>query len=157
MVTMEKPYFRVGVGIILYDSQGDVLCFQRADNPSLWQFPQGGVDAGETYEATLWRELFEETAIPKEMIVATQEYPDWTLYEYPKRLHHQTGAMAGQVHRWYFLEIKPGGAPNLEVAADKEFVAWQTLTMSDFLALPGHDFKLPVYEKLADYYKKQLV
>ncbi len=150
----DKPRFRVGVGAVLYTDTGHILVFNRTDNPALWQFPQGGMDAGESYEDTLWRELYEETAISKDMIESVTPYPDWTLYEYPPHLHTEMGSVLGQVHRWYFLRLKTGTTPDLEAATDKEFSNWQTMSMVDFLTLQSHEFKLPVYHQLAAFYLK---
>lgn len=154
---MEKPYFRVGVGAVLYDHSKHIYCFERSDKPELWQFPQGGVDAGESYEAALWRELFEETALTRDQIATMTPFPHWTLYEYPATLRTETKSVVGQVHRWYFLKLQPGCTPDLTVADDDEFRAWQTMSMSDFLKLPTHDFKLPVYHSLAQFYQSDIM
>ncbi len=159
MKTMKTqgPYFRVGVGVILYGPAGKIICFNRTDNRAVWQFPQGGADAGETYDAALWRELYEETAVTKDMIESVTPYPDWTLYEYPPHLRAEMGSVVGQAHRWYFLELAPDAEPQLDSALDEEFCAWKHITMTDFLTLPNHDFKLPVYHQLADFYQKNVL
>lgn len=153
----EKPYFRVGVGAVLYNNKNEILCFARTDQPTIWQFPQGGVDKNEDYEQTLWRELFEETAITKSMISDVTEYPEWTMYEYPPIQREETKHVVGQAHRWYFLKIKSDCQPNLDEAIDKEFCTWQTLTMTDFLNIPTHDFKLNTYHSLADFFATHII
>jgi len=150
---MDKPYFRIGVGMILYDATGHIYCFERSDKTGVWQFPQGGVDAGETYEDTLWRELKEETGLHESAIMTITPFPEWTLYEYPSLLRTETKTVVGQAHRWFFLKLKPHHLPDLAKATDQEFTAWQALTMDEFLALKSHDFKLPVYQILAQFFK----
>ena len=52
--------------VVLVDADGRVLLAQRPDGKSmagLWEFPGGKVEAGETPEAALIRELGEELAI----------------------------------------------------------------------------------------------
>ena len=52
--------------VVLVDADGRVLLAQRAEGKSmagLWEFPGGKVEAGETPEAALIRELGEELAI----------------------------------------------------------------------------------------------
>ena len=52
--------------VLLVDADGRVLLAQRAEGKSmagLWEFPGGKVEAGETPEAALIRELGEELAI----------------------------------------------------------------------------------------------
>lgn len=58
--------FRPNVAAILQDGAGLILICERADFPGSWQFPQGGVDAGETPEIALPRELREELSLEPE-------------------------------------------------------------------------------------------
>jgi len=152
-----KPYFRVGIAAVLHNKHNEVTCFARTDKPEIWQFPQGGVDKTESFEDALWREIYEETAVTAAMIDVVTPYPNWTLYEYPEALKNETKDVLGQVHRWYFLKLKDDCQPDLDKAVDKEFSAWQTISMTDFLALPNHDFKLPVYNQLSDFYQKHVL
>jgi 8-oxo-dGTP diphosphatase len=60
-----KPVILV-VAVALIDADGRVLLAQRPEGKSmagLWEFPGGKVDAGETPEAALIRELREELGI----------------------------------------------------------------------------------------------
>ena len=47
---MKRParYFRAGVGAVVLEPNGRVLVLERSDVPGAWQFPQGGLDDGET-------------------------------------------------------------------------------------------------------------
>ena len=41
--------YRPNAGIVLFNREGKVLVCARADKPDMqWQFPQGGIDNGET-------------------------------------------------------------------------------------------------------------
>ena len=53
---MAKRY-RPNVAAILQRGDGCVLIGQRADYPESWQFPQGGIDAGESPEDAARREI----------------------------------------------------------------------------------------------------
>ncbi|WP_112061409.1 8-oxo-dGTP diphosphatase MutT [Hyphomonas pacifica] len=76
------------VAAALYDKQGRVLLAQRPEGKSmagLWEFPGGKVEAGETPEQALVRELEEELAIRvdqtslKPITFASFGYPDFHL------------------------------------------------------------------------------
>ena len=63
--TIARPTIRV-VAAALYDSQGRVLIAERPPGKHVagrWEFPGGKIDAGETEEAALSRELTEELGI----------------------------------------------------------------------------------------------
>ncbi len=74
--------------VALIDSDGRVLLAQRPEGKSLaglWEFPGGKVEAGETPEAALIRELREELGIDTvasclaPLTFASHSYPDFHL------------------------------------------------------------------------------
>ena len=76
---------RIGVGIIVLNSDNKVFVGKRIDNPvDKWQMPQGGVDEGENYLNAMKRELLEETGITN--IKLLKEIKNWQQYELPKNL-----------------------------------------------------------------------
>lgn len=78
------PYRRC-VGIVLFNKQGNVFVARRRDiNEPSWQFPQGGVNAGESPENAAFRELAEETGIKSVKII--DQMPKWLTYDYPNHL-----------------------------------------------------------------------
>ena len=55
--------YRLNVAAILRNGAGKLLICERLDRSGAWQFPQGGVDEGETLEQALVRELREEISV----------------------------------------------------------------------------------------------
>jgi 8-oxo-dGTP diphosphatase len=77
-----KKYLHVAVGVI-ENKSGEILIAKRPDSAhqgGLWEFPGGKVDAGETLQSALSRELKEELAIDvlqsQPLIQIRHDYPD---------------------------------------------------------------------------------
>jgi putative (di)nucleoside polyphosphate hydrolase len=68
--------YRENVAAILRNPKGEILVCERLGMPGAWQFPQGGVDAGETREEALGRELCEEIGlVPDDFEIVEQRGP----------------------------------------------------------------------------------
>jgi putative (di)nucleoside polyphosphate hydrolase len=66
---IDKQGYRLNVGIILANRQGKVFLGKRSGSADAWQFPQGGVQAYETLQETMYRELIEEVGLTAEDVV----------------------------------------------------------------------------------------
>ena len=122
---MATQTFRAGVVLVVSRSDGHVMVFERRDVPGAWQFPQGGLDAGEEPLDAAWRELAEETSLTPTEVELVREGDDWIAYEVlPER---RRGIGRGQVQRWfYFRAVTEDVQPTVD---QREFVAWQWQTM----------------------------
>jgi len=58
-----EPKYQQNVAAILRNREGKIFICERIQIPNAWQFPQGGVDEGETAEEALTRELGEEIGL----------------------------------------------------------------------------------------------
>ncbi len=154
----QNQYFRAGTGTVIYNDNQEIVVFSRFNNPAIWQFQQGGMDEGEVLENTLWRELVEETGLSKDDFTEVTPYENWTQYEYRPELrlkNHDPNCM-GQVHKWYFLKIKPNTEINLNNAAHQEFADWRWTTFTDFLSQPD-SIKGKVFQELANFFTNQIL
>ncbi len=106
----DLPY-RANVGVVVFNAEGLTLVGERMDTPGAWQYPQGGVDEGEDFEAAAVRELFEETGIPLKSSVSAKTPPaelvartrDFLYYDFPATLNipRLTDRYRGQKQLWF--------------------------------------------------------
>lgn len=98
--------YRPNVGIVICNQRGQVLWARRYGQHS-WQFPQGGVDDGESAEQAMYRELHEEVGLlPQDVkILATTRH--WLRYKLPKRLIRWDSppVCIGQKQKWFLLRL----------------------------------------------------
>jgi len=64
---IDKHGFRANVGIVLLNNADQVFCARRI-GMSAWQFPQGGINADESPETAMYRELHEEIGLSAEHV-----------------------------------------------------------------------------------------
>lgn len=68
--------FRPNVAAIIQNHSAHILICERLDTAGTWQFPQGGVDFGETHVEALERELAEELSLqPWDYRIVTRKGP----------------------------------------------------------------------------------
>ena len=92
------------VAAIIYDSEGRIFATQRGygDYKEWWEFPGGKMEAGETPEEALRREIWEEleTRIVVEKFVETVEwdYPQFHLSMHCYLCHVESGHLELKEH-----------------------------------------------------------
>ena len=59
--------YRPNVAALIVNPVGNLLICERWTIPGAWQFPQGGVDSGESLEQALYREVREEVLVEGEV------------------------------------------------------------------------------------------
>lgn len=98
--------FRPNVGIILANNRGQVLWARRL-NRNGWQFPQGGIQADESAEQALFRELYEEIGLREQDVEILACTRGWLRYRLPQRLIRRTShpVCIGQKQKWFLLRL----------------------------------------------------
>jgi len=128
--------YRPNVGIVLINPAGKVWLGRRADarGPTNWQFPQGGLDPGETPMAGALRELREETGAQSVSLLGQTH--DWIAYAFPRgHRRRPTGPhWIGQKQLWFAFRFT-GDDAEFDLAAhhEVEFDAWKWADLDSVL------------------------
>lgn len=140
--------FRTGVGILLFNKEGDVFVGQRNDiDGEAWQMPQGGVDEGEEPLAAAFRELREEIGTDHAELLA--DTGGWLRYEWPPEVARKLwdGRWRGQQLKWFAMRFL-GSDDEINIATrHPEFSAWRWVPLDELPSLIVA-FKRPVYERI---------
>jgi putative (di)nucleoside polyphosphate hydrolase len=148
-MTTERPY-RLGTGLVIFNAMGLVLMGERFSPTGAWQFPQGGIDAGEDPWTAAQRELWEETGITPDKVTLLAETPDWLTYDFPPsfRDHPTLGHHRGQKQKWFAVRFLGTDADiHLDAHSEPEFsrVRWVPLVQAAELIVP---FKRDLYAQI---------
>lgn len=124
---LDREGFRPNVGIILLNRKNQVFWGKRIRTHS-WQFPQGGIDRGESPEQAMYRELHEEIGLLPHHVRIVARTRDWLRYEVPDRFirRESRGHYRGQKQIWYLLQmLGHDWELNLRATDHPEFDAWR--------------------------------
>jgi len=147
MNTSTLPY-RPCVGVMLLNRHNKVFVGQRIDaTMEAWQMPQGGIDDGEDFEQTAFRELQEEIGTNNAEIIARSK--DWLYYDLPNDIIGKVwgGKFRGQKQIWFLMRFL---GQDSDIDLDyyhPEFKAWKWVEVAEVpkLIVP---FKRDLYQAI---------
>lgn len=144
---LDREGYRPNVGIILTNRRNEVFWGKRI-REHFWQFPQGGIDKGETPEQAMFRELYEEVGLKPEHVRIMGRTRDWLRYDVPKHWVRREwrSNYRGQKQIWFLLRLTGRDSDVHLRACDRpEFDAWRWSTY--WIPLDNViEFKRGVYE-----------
>ena len=124
---IDSEGFRANVGIMLANARGEVLWARRVGQDA-WQFPQGGIQDGETPQQALFRELKEEIGLTEKDVEIIGSTRGWLRYRLPQRLlrHDSKPLCIGQKQKWYLLRmLSDDQAVSFDNDEKPEFDGWR--------------------------------
>lgn len=125
---IDSDGFRPNVGIMLTNERGQLLWARRIGGRDAWQFPQGGISAGESPTEALYRELHEEVGLTPDAVEVLGSTKGWLRYRLPARFvrEGQKPLCIGQKQKWYLLRLlEDDTAVQLDLNDKPEFDQWQ--------------------------------
>lgn len=151
----EEKLYRPNVAAIIvsnnYPEKKEIFIAERSDLDGIWQFPQGGIDEGESAEEALFRELKEEIGTNKVKVIA--QYPDWISYDFPKGVAKKMEPYSGQKQCYYLVKLKKKAEISLDTK-HPEFSNYRFVELYELFDHIAH-FKKPVYDQVISYFKEK--
>lgn len=123
---LDRDGYRPNVGIILLNHNNKVFWAKRIRESS-WQFPQGGINYGETPVQAMYRELYEEVGLKPGHVRILARTKHWLRYNVPDRFVRKgaKGIYKGQKQLWFLLKlIARESQISLRTMHHPEFDAW---------------------------------
>lgn len=125
---IDSDGFRLNVGIMLTNEHGQLLWARRVGGRDAWQFPQGGISAGESPLQALYRELHEEVGLLPDAVEVLGSTKGWLRYRLPTQFVRasQKPRCIGQKQKWFLLRLlEDDTAVQLNLNEKPEFDHWQ--------------------------------
>jgi putative (di)nucleoside polyphosphate hydrolase len=155
-IMQEYTGYRPNVAAIIlssdYDQTGYFVIARRTGVRRGWQFPQGGIDDGETPREALLRELLEEIGTNDVEILG--EYPEWIQYDFPDTKSTKVYPFRGQRQRYFLVRLNPSANVNLLTEETPEFEECKRVTSEELFKRVTY-FKRPSYRRVINYFKNK--
>jgi putative (di)nucleoside polyphosphate hydrolase len=120
--------YRPAAAVMLLNREGKVWVGQRLDNAlEAWQMPQGGLDKDEDPLEGAYRELEEETGIPRGKVELIARCPRQLDYDLPPDLIGKIWKKnwRGQRQTWFLMRFTGEDSDVNIQTAEPEFRAWK--------------------------------
>ena len=149
----EKSYRQNVAAVVLsskYPEECEFFIAQRSDIKGSWQFPQGGIDEGETPREALFRELREEIGTDSIEIIA--ECPIWVKYDFPPTIATKMYPYDGQIQKYFLVRLKDNKLINIDTEIP-EFDDYMFVGMKSLMGKVTY-FKKQAYSQILDYFRQ---
>jgi len=155
-IMSEDLGYRPNVSAVILSSKYPEKCeffiAHRSDIKDAWQFPQGGIDEGESPLEALIRELQEEIGYNDIEVLA--EFPSWITYDFPKVISQKMYPYRGQKQKYFLVRLKEDTQINLTAHKTPEFEEYAFVTHEELFKRVTY-FKRKIYKRVIDYFIKE--
>ena len=146
---IDSEGYRANVAVVLINDEQQVFWCRRIGQDA-WQFPQGGMNEGESPEEAMFRELREETGLLPHHVDVLGRTRDWLKYNLPEHLvrRHSKPVCVGQKQVWFLLQFR-GTEKDVDLSSYGDRPEFDDWSWVDY-ELPAQqvvDFKQDVYQR----------
>ncbi len=148
-----KKSYRPNVAAVIlssnYPDKCEFFVAHRSDIKNVWQFPQGGIDEGETPTEALKRELLEEIGCDDVEILG--EFPEWISYDFPNTSRGKTYPFDGQTQKYFLVRLNENAKINLQLYKIPEFKEYEFVEYGQLFKKVTY-FKRKIYRRVIDHF-----
>lgn len=152
-------HYRSNVAALILNANEELLICERANVPGSWQFPQGGVDPGESLKEALFREVNEEVGLKSKHYDVVEQRGGYR-YLYPPEIQQKKirkNGYHGQEQSYFLCKLKPL-APAVDIdQKPREFRDFRWIQPQEFKIEWLPEFKKEVYRAVMnDFFQIKL-
>jgi putative (di)nucleoside polyphosphate hydrolase len=131
--------------MLLYNSAGKLFLGERNKEAGIWQFPQGGVEAGLSLEQNVTKELHEELGLAPALVHITKQLKATNTYDFATPPAYAVGRWRGQSQSFWLVKFLGQDSDiRLELQQPAEFMNWRWCTPTEVRSL-AEPKRLPGY------------
>jgi putative (di)nucleoside polyphosphate hydrolase len=121
---MSNLPYRPNVCMLIFNREGKLFLGERAGAKGVWQFPQGGVEAGHSIEESVYREIEEELGVSRDLVRIRKKLDATHEYDFDVIPEYARDRFRGQSQTFWLVEFL-GKDTDIQVHSDAaEFQSW---------------------------------